>query len=109
MVQSPIMSESHAVYLAAWSGPRNISTALMRSWENRPDTYVCDEPLYAHYLIQHGLGHPGRQEILRHHETDLSKVIAWLTGAIPAGRRIFYQKQMAHHLLPEIEIGRAHV
>ncbi len=44
--------------IAMWSGPRNISTALMRSWENRPDTAVVDEPLYAHYLHQTGRGTP---------------------------------------------------
>ena len=86
-----------------WSGPRNISTALLRSWGNRPDTFVCDEPLYAHYLLATGLDHPGREEILREHETDASRVIAWLTGEVPGGKRIFYQKHMAHHLLPGME------
>ena len=56
--------------IAAWSGPRNISTAMMRSWENRPDTIVCDEPFYAHYLKSTGLNHPGRDEVLAHHESD---------------------------------------
>ena len=41
--------------LAMWSGPRNISTAMMRAWGNRPDTFVCDEPLYAHYLRETGI------------------------------------------------------
>lgn len=86
-----------------WSGPRNISTALMRSWGNRPDTFVCDEPLYAHYLQVTGLDHPGRDEIVAHHESDWRKVAAWLTGPIPEGKPVFYQKHMAHHLLPEID------
>jgi hypothetical protein len=85
-----------------WSGPRNVSTALMRSWGNRPDTYVCDEPLYAHYLQQTRLPHPGAEEVIAHHEADWQKVAAWLTGPIPQGKSIFYHKHMAHHLLPDI-------
>jgi len=88
-----------------WSGPRNISTAMMRSWGNRPDTHVCDEPLYAHYLVHTRLPHPGADEVIRHHETDWHKVVAWLTGPIPGGKTIFYQKHMAHHLLPRIDRG----
>ena len=85
--------------LAVWSGPRNISTALMRSWGQRPDTVVCDEPLYAHYLAMTGLDHPGRAEILAAHETDWRLVTTWLTGPLPDGKTVFYQKHMAHHLL----------
>ena len=85
-----------------WSGPRNISTALMRSWGNRPDTFVCDEPLYAHYLKQTGREHPGAGEIISHQETDWRKVVEWLTGPVPEGKTVFYQKHMTHHLLPEI-------
>jgi hypothetical protein len=89
--------------IAMWSGPRNISTALMRSWGNRPDTFVCDEPFYAHYLVQTQLVHPGGDEVIRHQENDWRKVVAWLTGPIPEGKTIFYQKHMAHHLLPNME------
>ncbi len=89
-----------------WSGPRNISTALMRSFGNRSDTLVCDEPLYAHYLAQRPeLDHPGREEVIAHHETDWRRVVEGLTGPIPDGKAIFYQKHMAHHLLPEIDRG----
>jgi len=88
-----------------WSGPRNISTAMMRAWGNRPDTLVCDEPLYAHYLARTGLAHPGADEVLRHHEQDWRKVVAELTTDLPAGKRVFYQKHMAHHLMPDT--GRA--
>lgn len=91
--------------VAMWSGPRNISTAMMRSWGNRPDTAVCDEPLYAHYLDVTGLDHPGRDEILAHHETDPARVIETLLGPIPGGRAVFYQKQMAHHLTPHVDRG----
>jgi hypothetical protein len=90
--------------IAMWSGPRNISTAMMRSWGNRPDTIVCDEPLYAHYLQQTGVPHPGSDEVIDHHETDWRKVVGWLTGPLPPGKRIFYQKHMSHHLLPNIEL-----
>ena len=88
--------------IAMWSGPRSISTALMRSWGNRPDTYVTDEPLYAHYLARTGKNHPGAEEVLAHHEQDWRKVVAWLTGPVPECRSLFYQKHMAHHLLPKM-------
>jgi hypothetical protein len=89
--------------LAMWSGPRNISTALMRSWGNRPDTIVCDEPLYAHYLLATGAAHPGADEVVRCHDPDWRRVAETLTRPLEAPRTIFYQKHMAHHLLPHIE------
>ena len=52
------------IRIAAWSGPRNISTAMMRAWENRPDCIVVDEPLYAHYLQATQLDHPARDEVI---------------------------------------------
>src|SRR3954462_6106124 len=85
-----------------WSGPRNISTALMRAWENRPDTAVIDEPFYAYYLQRTGEDHPGATEVIAHGETDWRKIVPQLTGSVPKGRRIYYQKQMTHHLLPEV-------
>lgn len=88
-----------------WSGPRNISTAMMRAWGNRADTAVVDEPLYAHYLVATGIDHPGRDDVIRHHEIDWRKAIATLLGPIPGGKPIYYQKHMAHHLLPQIERG----
>lgn len=93
------------IRIAMWSGPRNISTAMMRSWGNRGDCYVTDEPLYAHYLKVTGYDHPGAAETIAYHETDWEKVVGWLTGEIPEGKRVWYQKQMAHHLLPNV--GRA--
>jgi hypothetical protein len=86
-----------------WSGPRNLSTALMRAWENRPDTAVVDEPLYAFYLAKTGLDHPGRAEVLRAQPTDWKAVAEALTGLVPEGKPLFYQKHMAHHLLPEVD------
>jgi hypothetical protein len=91
--------------IAMWSGPRNISTALLRSWGNRPDTFVCDEPLYAHYLLKTGVAHPGVDEVIRSQENDWRKVVAWLTEYAPEGKTVFYQKHMTHHLLPEIDRG----
>jgi Sulfotransferase domain len=87
-----------------WSGPRTISTALMRSWENRPDTVVVDEPLYGFYLASTGAAHPGRAEIIKSMDNGWRQVIAQLTGApLPAGKSIFYQKHMTHHLLPQVD------
>ena len=89
--------------VAMWSGPRNISTALLRSWENRADTAVVDEPLYASYLQATGKEHPGADQVIAHGETDWRKVVHFLTSDAPGGQPIFYQKQMTHHLLPEME------
>ena len=93
------------VRVAMWSGPRNISTAMMRAWGNRPDTFVCDEPLYAHYLQRTGRRHPGAEEVIAAGETDVSQVTRWLLGPVPRGRRVFYQKHMTHHLLPDMDRG----
>jgi hypothetical protein len=92
-----------SVRIAMWSGPRNISTAMMRAWGNRADTFVIDEPFYAFYLSETGKEHPGADEVIASGETDWRKVIAQLTGPIPNGKRIFFQKQMAHHLAPEVD------
>jgi hypothetical protein len=85
-----------------WSGPRNISTALLRSWGARTDTYVTDEPLYAHYLQATGIHHPVRREIIDTYENDWRKVVAWLTGPVPEGKSLWYQKHMTHHMIPEV-------
>jgi hypothetical protein len=94
---------TQSIRIAMWSGPRNISTTMMRAWGNRPDTVVVDEPFYAYYLNTTGRKHPGADEIIRAGETDCRKVIRQLTGSIPDGKRIFFQKQMTHHLLPEVD------
>jgi hypothetical protein len=83
-----------------WSGPRNISTAMMRAWENRGDCAVSDEPLYAAYLAATGLDHPAREEVIAAGERDPAKVVAALLGPVPGGRPLWYQKHMSHHLLP---------
>ena len=92
------------IRIAMWSGPRNISTAMMRSWENRPDTTVVDEPLYAAYLDHTGLDHPGAAEIIHAYDTDWRDVANMLLGPVPGGKPIWYQKQMTHHLLPDMGI-----
>jgi hypothetical protein len=102
-LESPPMANSKTRRIAMWSGPRNISTAMMRSWGNRPDTVVCDEPFYAHYLRATGRKHPGADEIIASGETNWRNVVQRLTGEIPTGKHIFYQKQMTHHLLPQID------
>jgi hypothetical protein len=92
--------------VAMWSGPRNISTAMMRAWENRGDCAVSDEPLYAAYLAATRLDHPGRDEIIADGDIDSERVAAALsTGPAPGGQPIWYQKHMSHHLLPGHESG----
>lgn len=90
--------------IAMWSGPRNISTAMMRAWENREDTVVIDEPFYAHYLLETGVNHPAREEVIAAQENDGAKVEATLTGPIPDGKPIWYQKHMTQHMLPDMPL-----
>lgn len=75
----------------------------MRSWDNRGDTAVIDEPFYAHYLATTGIQHPGRDQVIAHHEQDWNKVRDHLLGPVPDGKPVFYQKHMAHHLLPHMQ------
>ncbi|MEO8440605.1 MAG: HAD family hydrolase [Spartobacteria bacterium] len=104
MVERATGSErGNPLRLAMWSGPRNISTAMLRSWGNRADTVVVDEPLYAYYLARTGKEHPVAAEVVAQGEKDWRKVVAHLTNDSPGGKTIFYQKQMTHHLLPEVE------
>ena len=90
-------------YLAMWSGPRNISTAMMRAWGNRADTRVHDEPLYAHYLLHTGIEHPGRDEIITTYESDWRRVVAQITVPPSDVHTIYFQKHMTHHMLDHIE------
>jgi hypothetical protein len=93
-----------AVRIAMWSGPRTLSTAMMRSWENRPDTVVLDEPLYSYYLSATGIDHPGREEIIASQPADWRAVVGMITRApLPVGTSISYQKHMTHHLLDEVD------
>lgn len=91
-----------AIRIAMWSGPRNISTAMMRAFENRPDCSVSDEPLYGAWLDITGAAHPMRKKVIAAMETDWTKVVETLTGPVPGDRAVWYQKHMTHHLLPEM-------
>jgi hypothetical protein len=86
-----------------WSGPRNISTALMRAWENRGDCSVWDEPLYGYYLDATGIPHPGAAEVIADQGTDAAAIIARCIGDVPDNKPIFYQKHMTLHLLPDLD------
>lgn len=91
------------VRVAMWSGPRNISTAMMRSWESRPDTKVVDEPFYACYLHSSGEDHPMATQVMNSQSTDWQTVIKELTtDACNTG--VFYQKHMTHHMLPGLDL-----
>src|ERR1700755_1393355 len=96
------------IRIAMWSGPRNISTAMMRSFENRPDAAVVDEPFYAAFLKATGIDHPMRDESMASQPTDPRAVVAQILGPVPGGRPIWYQKHMTHHMvegLPRDWIG----
>lgn len=96
------------IRIAMWSGPRNLSTAMMRAFENRADCVVSDEPFYAAYLDETGLDHPMRDEVLRSQPTDWRDVAAHLAGPPPGSGSesgagdapVWYQKHMTHHMLP---------
>ncbi|MEQ8898276.1 MAG: HAD family hydrolase [Roseovarius sp.] len=85
--------------IAMWSGPRNLSTAMMYSFGARADFSVIDEPFYSAYLTQTGLDHPMRDEILASQPCDPKDVIARLLGPIPDGKPHFYQKHMTQHMI----------
>jgi len=88
--------------IAMWSGPRNISTAMMRAFENRTDCVVADEPLYGAWLSQTGAPHPMAEDIIAAMDCDWRSVVNDLTGPIPEAASVWYQKHMTHHLLDEM-------
>lgn len=91
-----------SINIAMWSGPRNLSTALMRAFENRTDTHVWDEPFYAAYLAMTGIEHPLRKQIMLSGETDWRLVAEHCVSACD-GAAVFYQKHMTHHMLDGID------
>ncbi len=94
------------IRIAMWSGPRNISTAMMRAWENRADCAVWDEPFYGNYLRVSGIDHPHADEVIAQTECDWRKVAASCTGGPEqGGATIHYQKHMAKHMLGHIDLG----
>jgi len=94
------VSAERPVRIAMWSGPRNISTAMMRAFGQRADCAVTDEPFYAAYLAATGLDHPMRDAVIASQPTDWRVVAAALVGPSPGGRPVWYQKHMTHHMLP---------
>jgi hypothetical protein len=88
--------------IAMWSGPRNLSTAMMYAFGARRDFAVVDEPFYAAYLSQTGLNHPMRDAILASQPTDPAQVIDTLLGPIPGGKPHVYHKHMTQHMIPGI-------
>ena len=99
------MKPKNITRIAMWSGPRNISTAMMRSFENRKDTIVIDEPFYAYYLKKSDLVHPGKDQILKSQSNNWYEVVEKITSELPDGATIYYQKHMAHHIFPNNDIG----
>ena len=85
-----------------WSGPRNLSTAMMRSFGSRADTFVSDEPFYGAFLKDSGAPHPMASEVIAAMDCDWRSVMATLSGAAPGGRPIWYSKQMWHHMIGPI-------
>ena len=91
--------------IAMWSGPRNLSTAMMYSFAARSDCRVVDEPFYAAYLARSGVVHPMNTQILASQPTDPDQVAAELLGPIPQGCAHFYQKHMTHHMLDDMPLS----
>lgn len=97
------MEPEHILRINSWSGPRNVSTALMRSFAQRPDTRAKDEPLYGHYLVTTGAPHPGRDELIEILETDARTIIDEVILG-PCDRPVLFMKQMVHHLTPDLDL-----
>lgn len=91
--------------IAMWSGPRNLSTALMYAFAARSDCAVWDEPFYAAYLAATGIDHPMRDAVIAAHEADPARVAAACAGPVPGGRGLWYQKHMTLHMIPAFDRG----
>lgn len=91
--------------IAMWSGPRNLSTAMMRAFSSRPDCAVSDEPFYAAYLAATGIVHPMNDAVLASQPRDPHRVAADMLGPVPGGRPVWYQKHMAHHMVDGFPLG----
>jgi hypothetical protein len=89
--------------IAMWSGPRNLSTAMMYAFSARGDCVVWDEPFYAAYLDATGINHPMRDEIIATHEPDPDRIAATCKGPIPQQQSLFYQKHMTLHMIPAFD------
>ena len=93
------------IRIAMWSGPRNISTAMMRSFGARPDCAVSDEPFYGAFLKATGEPHPLAAETIEDMDCDWRSVLATQSGAAPGGEPIWYQKHMPHHMVGPVSIA----
>ena len=90
------------IRIAMWSGPRNLSTAMMRSFGSRADTFVSDEPFYGAYLKATGDPQPMAEEVMASMDCDWNGVARAMSGPCPTGAPIWYQKHMAHHMVGPI-------
>ena len=89
--------------IAMWSGPRNLSTAMMYAFSARGDAVVWDEPFYSAYLDATGITHPMRDQIIATNEPDPDIIAATCKGPVPQGQQIFYQKHMTLHMIPAFD------
>ena len=92
------------IRIAMWSGPRNISTAMMRSFDARGDTLVSDEPMYGHFLVNTQTDHPLKGKVIASMQTDREKLRNYLTTHNPDNLSIWYQKQMTQHILDDDDL-----
>lgn len=91
--------------IAMWSGPRNISTAMMRSFGARADCAVTDEPFYGAFLHDTGMRQPMADQIIAAMDCDWQSVAAAMNGPVPGGKPLWYQKHMPHHMVGGISIA----
>ena len=91
--------------IAMWSGPRNLSTAMMYAFAARGDCAVVDEPFYGAYLQASGIDHPMRDAVIASQSSDAAAVAQCLLGPIPQGQSLYYQKHMTLHMIPQFDRG----
>jgi Sulfotransferase domain len=97
-------SSDQPLRIAMWSGPRNISTAMMRSFSSRADCAVTDEPFYGAFLKQSGERQPMAEAVIADMETDWHSVADSMRGPVPGGKAVWYQKHMPHHMIGPVDI-----
>ena len=93
------------IRIAMWSGPRNLSTALMRSFESRDDCHVTDEPFYGSFLKRTGIDHPMANDVINEMECNYEKVAKEINEPLKNNKSIWYQKHMSHHILDGDDIS----
>ena len=102
MADRGMAKQSKGRRIAMWSGPRNISTAMMRSFGSRRDTVCFDEPFYAWYLKKTMVEHPLRDEIIDHHISEWEAVVDQILGPIPGGKEFYFLKTQPQQMMPEV-------